>query len=121
MKLSTLHDTTGISMIEVLVALIIFSITILGLTSAGIVAGGQLNMGRADIQLWTAVHYQMDQLTAEGYDSVTAGSATVQGYPMTWTIQGTTPKKILLVVDAKDSRGQVKPDTIVTYIADWTP
>ncbi len=122
MKASTLRgDASGISMIEVLVALVIFSVTVLGLTSAGAIAGGQLRMGRRDIQLWTAVHYQLDWLTAQGYDSVAAGSATVQGYPMSWTVEGTNPKKIILVVDAKKSNGQVVPDTIVTYLADWTP
>lgn len=108
-------------MLELLVALVIFSVTVLGLTSAGVIAGGQLRMGRRDIQLWAAVHYQLDRLTAQGYDSVAAGSATVQGYPMSWTVQGTNPKKVILVVDAKKSTGQVVPDTIVTYLADWTP
>lgn len=39
---------------------------------------------------------------------------------MSWTVQGTNPKKVILV-DAKKSTGQVVPDTIVTYLANWTP
>ncbi len=40
---------------------------------------------------------------------------------MSWTVQGKNPKKVILVVDAKKSTGQVVPDTIVTYLANWTP
>ncbi len=40
---------------------------------------------------------------------------------MSWTVQGTNPKKVILVVDAKNSIGQVVHDTLVTYLANWTP
>ena len=87
MKLSTLRcDSSGISLIEVLVALLIFSSTVRGLTAMGLVAGKQLRMSRADMRVWTAVHYQMDKLTAMGYDNLTAGAETVQGSSMYWEI-----------------------------------
>ncbi len=88
MKLSTLRcDSSGVSLIEVLVALLIFSSTVLGLTAMGLVAGKQLRMSRNDMRVWTAVHYQMDKLTAIGYDSLTgAGAETVQGSSMYWEI-----------------------------------
>lgn len=114
-------DAKGFSMVEVLVALIIFSVAVLGLTSAVIVAGAQLRMSRVDILLWAAVHYQLDNLTAQGYDNVTAGTATVRGYPMTWDVQGTDPKKIILVTQVENSRRVAVPDTFITYIADRTP
>ncbi len=87
MKLSTLRcDSSGISLIEVLVALLIFSSTVLGLTAMGMVAGKQLLTSRNDMRVWTAVHYQMDKLTAMGYDGLTAGAETVQGSSMSWEI-----------------------------------
>ena len=87
MKLSTLRcNSSGISLIEVLVALLIFSSTVLGLTAMGMVAGKQLLTSRNDMRVWTAVHYQMDKLTAMGYDGLTAGAETVQGSSMSWEI-----------------------------------
>ncbi len=86
-KLSTLRcDSSGVSLIEVLVALLIFSSTVLGLSAMGMVAGKQLRMSRTDMRVWTAVHYQMDKLTAIGYDNLTAGAETVQGSGMSWEI-----------------------------------
>jgi prepilin-type N-terminal cleavage/methylation domain-containing protein len=122
MKLSRWRgDASGLSMVEVLVALVIFSVVIVGLTSAGIVAGAQLRMSRTDVRVWTAAHYQLEKVTAAGYDGVSAGTDTVQGYPVSWDVQGTDPKKVILTVQAKNSAGVVVPDTFVTYLADWTP
>ncbi len=122
MKISTLRgDTSGISMLEVLASLMLISVVILGLTSAGVIAGDQLRTSRADTRVWTAVQFQLDALSAQGYDNVTAGTDTVQGYPMSWDVQGTNPKKIIMTVLVKNRKGAAVPDTFVTYLADWSP
>jgi Tfp pilus assembly protein PilV len=115
------RDASGSSLLEVTVAVLILSLVLLGLTSAGVVASAQLRMGREDVTTWTAVHYQMDKLLAQGYDNVTAGTATVHGHDMSWVVQGTNPKKVILVVQVKNSTGAIVPDTFVTYLADPTP
>ncbi len=114
-------DAHGFSLLEVLVSVLLFSFVILGLTAAGIIAGAQLRRSGADIGAATAVYYQLEKLTAEGYDSVSAGSATVQGYPMSWDVLGTDPKRVVLVVQFDNGKGVVRPDTFVTYLADRTP
>ncbi len=88
-KLFTLRcGSSGASLIEVLVALLIFSTTVLGLSAMGMVAGKQLRMSRTDMRVWTAVQYQMEKLTAIGYDGLTgAGAETVQGSSMSWEIK----------------------------------
>ncbi len=116
-----LEGQGGVSIVEVLVSILIFATAILALTTAGVIAGKQLRMSRADVRLWSAVHYRLEALIAQGYDNVAAGSDTVLGYPMSWDVQGTEPKRIILTVQAPTSRGAANPDTFVTYLADWTP
>ncbi len=111
----------GFSMLEVLVSLMLFSVTVLGLTWAVMTASAQLRASRSDLQVWTAARNQLDELTAQGFDSVTAGTDTVAGYPISWDVQGVNPKKIVLVVQAQNWSGTLVPDTFITYMADRTP
>ncbi len=111
----------GFSMLEVVLSLMLFSVAVLGLTWAGMTASEQLRASRRDIGVWAAARNQLDQLTAQGYDSVTAGTDTVGGYAMSWEVQGVNPKKIVLVVQVENSSGLLVPDTFVTYMADRTP
>ncbi len=111
---------SGVSLVEVLVSLLIFGSTILALTTAGVISGKQLRMSRSDVGLWAAVHSQLDSLSAAGYDQVTAGTRSVSSYQMSWVVQGTNPKKIILVAGAPNSRAEVVPDTFVAYVADWS-
>ena len=64
-----------------------------------------------------AVHFQMETITADGYDALSGGSATVEGYPMEWVVQGVDPKKVILEVTT-DRFGTSVRDTFVTYVAD---
>ena len=96
---SPLADRRGVSLVEILVALTILSGTLLSLASAAGLASRQLLSGRTDLNAW-------------------AGSATVHGYPMTWTVSGTNPKKVLLEMDWTNGRGLVVTDTVVLYRAE---
>ncbi len=111
------RDTRGASLVEVLVALLVFTVAVLGLTSAGVVASGQVREGWTDSRLWSAVHTQMDSLVAVGYDAVASGADTVAGYAMVWTVQPGNPKKIVLVTGTANYEGVAEQDTFVTYLA----
>ncbi len=116
-----LRAGAGISIVELVCALFVFSVALIGLTSAGVIAGGNIRAGAADVRAAMAVRYQMEQLTRQGYDSLTAGSDTVQGLAMSWDVTGTNPKRLILVVQRNDGSGGARPDTFVTYVADPTP
>jgi prepilin-type N-terminal cleavage/methylation domain-containing protein len=111
----------GVSLVEVLIGIVILAIALLGLAAAGGVAARQVYTGRVDMARWAALQQQLESVIARGYDSVTAGSATVQGYPMSWTVAGTNPKQITLVMTRQDARGQLRYDTLVTFLSDPTP
>jgi hypothetical protein len=100
---------------------VILAFALLGLAAAGGVAARQVYTGRVDMARWAALQQQLESVIARGYDSVTAGSATVQGYPMSWTVAGTNPKQITLVMTRQDARGQLRYDTLVTFLSDPTP
>jgi prepilin-type N-terminal cleavage/methylation domain-containing protein len=116
-----LKSRAGVSLVEVLIGIVILSIALLGLAAAGGVAARQVYTGRVDMARWAALQQQLESVIARGYDSVTAGSATVQGYPMSWTVAGTNPKQITLVMTRQDARGQLRYDTLVTFLSDPTP
>ncbi len=113
-----LRDARGISVIEVMVALMIFTLALLSLASAGLVASQTLRSGRSYMGSWSVGQSKLDSLTAAGWTALggTSGVDTVQGYPVTWNVQGTNPRRVTLVVERSLS-GQVFADTFVTYVA----
>jgi len=116
-----LRERRGVSLIEILIGVIVLAIALLGLAAAGGVAARQVYRGRVEMQRWVAVQQQLETLVAAGYDSVAAGSAVVQGYPMSWTVSGTDPKQITLVMQRLNFAGQMVADTVVTYFANPNP
>jgi prepilin-type N-terminal cleavage/methylation domain-containing protein len=111
----------GFSLVEVLVAVMVLSVTLLGLSAAGGAAARQVHKGRTDMQAWAAVHQQVEGLKRVGYDCVTDSSAVVQGYPIAWTVSGTNPKQVLLTVDRTKFSGAAVQDTLLLYFADPAP
>ncbi len=113
-----LRGCEGVTLVEILIGVIILSVALLGLAAAGGVAARQVYMGRVDMGRWAAIQQQLESLVADGYTNVSTGSGVVQGYPMAWTVGGTNPKQITLVMTRENFRGETVQDTLVTYLAD---
>lgn len=111
-------NARGFSVVEILIALMIFAIAVLALASSGFVATKALRSGRSYTTSSSIAQTKLDSLTALGWDSLAGvtGSETVQGYPVSWEVQGTNPRRITLVVQ-RAIAGQVLSDTFVTYVA----
>ncbi len=45
--------------------------------------------------------------------------AVKNGLDISWTVVGTAPKKVLMIVYRPNSRAVIVPDTFVNYVADW--
>ena len=108
----------GFTLVEIIVALVIFSIMMGGLMSAGLVASNQLKVGQSDAQVWEVATYQMEKLIALGYDSIKPGKDTILGYPVDWKINGNSPKRLYVTVDRKSIHGSWRPESFETYIMD---
>jgi Tfp pilus assembly protein PilV len=112
------REERGVSLVEILVGVLILSVAILGLAGAGAVAARHVNYGRNDMLLWLAVGGKVEDLVAAGYSGVTTDSAFVQGYPMRWTVTGTDPKKVTLIVQRQNLSGAAVEDTLILYVSD---
>ncbi len=108
----------GVSLVEVLVGIVILSITLLGLAAAGGLAARQLYLGRRDMQLWAAVQQQVEGIVELGFNNVTTGSGNVQGYDMTWTASAPVGnlQQVLFTVDRLDVQRNIVTDTLVIFL-----
>ncbi len=112
------RDERGMSLVEVLVGVIILSTALLSLVGAGGIAARHLYLSRTDMHRWAALQEQVELLRELGYDGVTTDSAVVQGYPLSWTVAGTDPKKVILLLERTNLSAQAVTDTLVLYFAD---
>ena len=99
------------------VALTILAGALLSLAGAAALAARHLHSGRTDLNAWAASQSQAENLMALGFDNISSGSATVQGFPMQWSVSGTNPKKVLLEMDWTNGLGYLVKDTVVLYLA----
>ena len=111
------RDERGVSLIEVMVAMVMLTSALLGLASAAGLALRTTVRGRQDMNLWAAVQWKADSLVSLGWGNVTNGSDTFHGYPMSWTVSGTNLEQIDLLVDhASLTTGATLQDTLVLYL-----
>ena len=118
-KFARMGNTRGVSLIEVIVAILIFTMAIVALTSVGLVSTRTLRAGDSYGVASIAAQSKLDSLTSLGWAVLTdglTGADTVQGYPVAWEVKGTDPRRVILVVD-RYVAGTVYADTFVTYVA----
>ncbi len=112
------RDERGVSLAEVMIGLVMLTSALLGLTGASGLALHTTIRSRQDIEIWTAVQWKADSLLALGPGNVSPGAAIVQGYPMGWTVSGTNPVRIdLMVYRPKLTTGAMTVDTLTMYLA----
>ncbi len=104
-------DQRGISAIEIMLAVVLLSTAILGAAAAQ-ASGWRVLLGsRLDAGAWAALHYQVEELVAGGFDRVSSGSRVLNGYPIDWNVAGIDPK-VVLVVARYTSLGAAVADTV---------
>lgn len=111
-------NTGGFSVIEVLVAITIFSIVVLGVAATGAVSARNLNSGQESTSAAIAVQSKVDSLTSLGWAALTAqsGADSVQGHAVDWVVSGDNPRHVVVVV-RRQVMSQTFADTIVTYVS----
>ena len=115
-RASTSGAEAGVSLLEVMIALLVFTIGALAAVQQSLTARQQAKAGEYITEAASAAQYQMETLRSLPYDSLSSGSDTVWGFPITWTISGATPKVALLTVERPSVLGGMKVDTFVTYV-----
>jgi prepilin-type N-terminal cleavage/methylation domain-containing protein len=115
----------GMSLVEVLVAVTLLAVCMLGLGAAAGVGVRQMGLARQDLQYAADVQQQVDSLAGLTWNAVTNGSANVRGRPFVWTVTAPTANSRLVTVVVQ-RRGQMDAtkifqDTVVVYLAKPTP
>jgi prepilin-type N-terminal cleavage/methylation domain-containing protein len=122
MSPSTSNPREGFSLIEVLVAITLLAFVMMSLGAAASLGLSQMAKARQDLQYSADVQQVTDSLVAKGWNKVSAGSATIRGRAVTWTVSTLNAKSQLVTLVAK-RRGQANPnyiysDTVTLYLAD---
>ena len=105
----------GMSLVEVLVAMLIFTIGVLAVVQQMLTARQLARAGEIITESTAAAQYQMETLRSLPFDSLVSASDTVWGFPLRWTVSGTNPKVVVLAVERPSVLGGVTVDTFVTY------
>ena len=109
-------------LVESLFAIVMLAAGLLALAAATGYAARMRYYSRSDVELWAAVNSQADSLSSQGYADLVDGSATVQGYPMSWTVTGAGLKTVVLRWERPSQTGQAAiPDSLVMYFRPGTP
>ena len=111
-------DDRGISLVEVLVAIIILGGALASIAAAGGHAARQVAGSRRDLNVSAAVQSQMETLRTRGYKGISSGNtsadtAVVNGYWMEWTVSGEDPKEVVLEVHWTNRAGTAVRDTVI--------
>ncbi len=110
-------DRRGTSLVEVIVAIIFLAGVLLSLAAATGLAARQMKHSQRDLNVSAALQTFVETLRSEGYVGIASrsstGSESVMGYPMTWNVSGTDPKKVVIDIEWLTRSGQAVRDTVV--------
>ena len=111
-------------MMELIVTLLIFSITVLGLEAAAVYTSRLLQVSHTQTDGFVAVQWQAETLRNQGYEAVQSGSAPVMGYQMSWDVRGANPKRVVLTARREAVTGSMEiqrrrsmVDSLVIYLS----
>lgn len=108
--------TRGFSLVEIVIALVIFAIAMTGLVSMSVLGSEQLRVADDEDERWSVAQRQLEELIAKDTSALANGTQTVAGYPLSWTVTKGDPTKIVLVITAPSGGTLSRTDTIVTYV-----
>ena len=116
---SRLSSRDGTSLAEVVVAMVIFTIAVLGMVQMGLVARQQARAGELATDMWTVAQLKLEEIKATDFDSVSGGADSIRGYPVSWTVSGANPKSVTLSITRPNVLGGQKVDRVVMLVSDW--
>jgi prepilin-type N-terminal cleavage/methylation domain-containing protein len=111
-----LRSRAGFTITELLVSVVIISVGVVGFVSAVGLASTELWFGRRDSEISMLVTDQLEQIKAMGHDALQSGERLEGPYRLAWSVAGSNPKKVMLVVEYPRSDGSTQGDTLITYV-----
>jgi prepilin-type N-terminal cleavage/methylation domain-containing protein len=108
---------SGFTITELLVSVIIIAIGVVGFVTAVGLVSAELRIGKRDTDVAMLVADQAELIKALPYDSIQPGSRTEGSYQLSWNVEGTDPKKVVLSATFPRQSGGTLADTVVLYIS----
>jgi prepilin-type N-terminal cleavage/methylation domain-containing protein len=116
------REREGFSLVEVLIAMSLLTVVMMGLAGAATLGLSQMGKARQDLQYSADVQQISDSLVAKGWNKVTDGSATIRGRSVSWTVANLNAKsqKLNIVVQRRGQANAavIYSDTVTLYLAD---
>lgn len=111
-----LHDEKGSGLAEVLIALVILSVSIVSLAGTAVRTGTTMNSVHLRLKAMEVAERQVERLHSTQYDQVVNGARTEDGVLMAWVVNpGAVSKRITLVYQY-DTPRRVRRDTLVAAV-----
>ena len=112
------RDPRGSSLLEVIVAVVVFAIGFLSLVGGSLIASRTMKDSRDLAVVSAAAESMLDSLKAGGWTAIggRSGAKTVRGHALTWQVTGNNPRKVLVVVTRR-TWPSPRNDSVVTYVA----
>ncbi len=111
------YRESGFTLTELLISVVVIAVGVVGFVSAVGVAATELWIGNRDTEISLLLTDQAERLKSLPYDSVQAGTRDEGDYQLSWDVQGSDPKTVLLEAAYARHNGAPRADTVVVYIA----
>ena len=100
-RLGLHHGSAGFSLVELIVAMMVLSIGVLGLAATTAAFALQVTLGDVKTERAAALQSVVEGLRAADYASVGSGSETVGRYGVTWSVTDSTgrSKSVRVITD----------------------
>ena len=115
-------DTRGFTLIEIMIALVILSVGVMGIVGAAGLASRMIGQGKRNTQAAIVAMQRIETIrqtalsTNPRCTALAGGTATTTGVTETWTVTGTgRSRRIRLIVRYPTNRGQAV-DTVNTVV-----
>ena len=108
----------GGTLLEVLVAVVVFAIGLLSLIAGSLVAARAMKDSKSFAAAAIAAQTTMDSLKAAGWDDIAgaSGSYVAKGHAVSWSVSGDDPRKVLVIITRQTSPSLVQ-DSLMTYVS----
>jgi Tfp pilus assembly protein PilV len=118
MKINALKNQRGVTLLEVLVAILLTSFSLLMLLNMGMIALDGNDWSNKTTVATQALQEKLEQLRGGGYASLASGSDTTGGLKRSWTVSsvGSHLRQVVVKVAWDDIKGDEHVNEITAYI-----
>jgi prepilin-type N-terminal cleavage/methylation domain-containing protein len=114
-------ERQGFSLLEVIIAMTLTGLAVMGLAGAASLGLSQMGKARQDLQYSADVQQVADSLVGLGWNRVSSGFSTIRGRPISWTVTTANPRtqKVDIVIQRRGQASQITvyQDTVTLYLA----